>query len=625
MKNLIFLVIISCGLTHNIMALEKGYLGDLGVVVVTPTRGEHEIGKIAGRIDVITKEDIKELNAKTVDEALKTSLGIDFQDTGMLGHKVTLNMRGTQGKYGCQQVLILQDGRPVNEEYLGDFDFRLLPTENIERIEIVHGPGSALYGENATGGVINIITKNGKKETVREIHTSIGSYNSQWYKAVYGAETGNFHHFTTLGYDLTDGYLKNSNGTNNDWKSYYFSEKIGCNLSENSDITASLGYAAGIGTKEDFEEKPRRDYEDLVYKVNWNQEKKAKFSARVYRNGFNQSYKWKFGFTGEYEQFTLGGQVQQSYQFSKSQFITAGIDFKTEDVSVLEFFGKVENTVKTSAFYLQDEIDITKNLKLTLGGRYDHNDCFGEELSPRVSLLYAPTENTSYYVSYAKGWRAPKPTDLYQPRVTRSFPWGSMTFEGNPDLKPSTKLNYEFGVKHIFFKKVSGEISFYKSDTEDEWDFMLESDGIYRTNNITQIETYGYEGKLDWKVTESFSSRIIYNYTEPKYKKYKPDPAIEGNICEDISKYAGVLGLSYKIKGHMFNLNMRHVGPRFTNPENANKLSSFTVLDFNMNVSICKGITLSTGINNFLDEEYYETEDYKQPGRTFFAGLSAGF
>ena len=597
---------------------------DLGKIVVTATKTEKMLKDLGGGITVITREDIRESNAKSVSGLLRTVTGIDMQDEGAFGHKARLNMRGLQGRYGSQHVLVLQDGRPVNEEYLGDVDFRLLPVDNIERIEIVRGPGSALYGANAMGGVINIITKTGEKEPFAQIQTSGGSHNTQWYKAQYGARTGNFHHFTTLGYHYTDGYLKNTDGTDKDWHSGHFTGKLGYEFADDSDLTFSFGYTRGVGTKEDFEEEKTVDYEDLAYSLNWNPDKEARLLARIYRNGFDQDLAWNSGFTGEYDQFTLGSLVQQSYRLGTTHLLTTGIDLKIEDVDILEAGGKVEELLTTTAFYLQDEIDVTKALSLTLGSRYDSKSEFGGEFSPRAGMLYKLTEITSFYASSSKGWRAPTPSDMFLPRTT----YFGMTFEGNPDLEPETMWSYELGAKHVFGGKALGEITLYKNDIKDAWDFMQDPDTIYRPNNVTQVETYGVEGKLLYDISKNLAGQINYSYTQPKYKKYDPDPTIEGNRLEDILKHSGGLGLRYTSEGgSVFNVYARYGGDRFTDPENSpdGKLSSFTVTNVGAYLPVTKETGITVSILNLFDKEYRETIHYKQPGRTVFVGIRAEF
>ena len=142
--------------------LKSGSVYTLEETVVTATGKEEKLKDIGGGVEVITAEDIETGNIISLTDILKNALGMDIQESGLFGHKPTLNLRGLQGNYGCQRVLILQDGRPLNEPYLGDVDLRLIPVENIERIEIVRSPSSALYGTYAMGGVVNIITKSGK-------------------------------------------------------------------------------------------------------------------------------------------------------------------------------------------------------------------------------------------------------------------------------------------------------------------------------------------------------------------------------------------------------------------------------------------------------------------------------
>jgi outer membrane cobalamin receptor len=587
-------------------------------MVVTATRTEKSLGNVPGSVEVIDEKEVKAANAKTVDELLKTVAGVDLQGSGVPGSAVRLNLRGLTTGYQAQNALVLVDGRRINDQYQGNVEFGLLPADNVERVEIVRGPASALYGSNAMGGVINVITKRGQETPVAELAGSTGSYDTQLFRASHGWKIREFDYFLTGSQTSTDGYMDNSDSTDRDWEAKNFTGNFGYGLPEDSEIRLFLGYYDGAGTDENSEREAQKDYQDLLFAWNWGADVEAPLRLRVYRNGEHHIYDWEGPGEGIYRQYTLGTDIQQSVMLGDRQRFTLGLDSRSDSVDIDEVAGDIDEDQSTLGVYVQNEFDLTDALQLTAGLRYDHSGDYDGELSPRAGLLYRLKEGTEVFASVNRAFRAPSLADQH----ARNEFFG-MVFEGNPDLDPQTMMAYEVGARHRVTDTLKAEISTFFNDIDDFWDFMRDPDGVYRTRNIARVRTYGVESGLRWQATETVSTFANYTYTMGTYEKFDPNPAIEGNVLEDLARHKANIGVDFlNAKGMRAAARLRCVGPRFTDPENKldKKLDDYAVADLRAGVPLSKHFELTLSVDNVFNSGYSDFAEFRQPGRTFLFG-----
>ncbi|MFH1229924.1 MAG: TonB-dependent receptor [Planctomycetota bacterium] len=591
-------------------------------IVVTATKTKRDIKDLSGNASVISSKEITESNATTSDRILSNQPGIDIEGGKFLGSKSRLNIRGLQGNYGAQRVLVLVDGRPVNEEYMGDVDFRTIPIDNVDRIEIVRGPTSALYGSNAMGGVINFITKRVQdNKPFVEIKNSVGDFNTYGTSIQHGAKFSKMDYFISANDETTDGYLKNSDGTPRDWQTQNVNNRVNLSLDKDSTLGLSMGWNNGNGHEESFIRELSRDYYDLIYQTNWSQDKKTDFSARIYRNGLAQTLKWDYGFNGKYNQSTIGSQVQQSAELIKGHLFTFGIDNKTEDVLVKEAAGKIDEVINSSALYIQDEMIWQEKLILTIGLRNDNNDQFGNELSPRAGVVYHLSDQASLRGAIGKAYRAPTVSDLYLPKTS----YFGMTFEGNPNLGPETIWSVETGLDYKFTEELMSRLTIYKSALRDAWDYMRDQDNVFRPRNVTKISITGLEAEMNYEMLKGLSAFANYTANTSKYDESKTNPSIQGNYVENVPLAQGIFGVRLQPESDMtINLKVKGSGIRYTDPDNtgANKLPKYMVADVDLNTRMTKNGTIFLSVNNLFNRDYKEVKDYAQPGRYFTAGFS---
>lgn len=608
---------------------KKPLILSLEELVVVGTRGERKLRSLSDTVSVISRSDIEVAHAVTVDEFLDSVPGVNIQGAGHYGDKVTLNFRGLQGRYGAQRVLVLIDGRPANEEYMGDFDFRFVPVEAIERIEVCKGPASALYGGLAIGGVINIVTKNPRKKKAGTFSASLGSHNSRQYTAAISTGGKTLASLFTGSGFATDGYLKNSDGSNQDWENGRLFVKVVRSLGQRSVLTFSTGAAYGTGHEENFKLHQVNDFQYLSLETPLGKGTKKKLEVRAFRNGTYQERGWTFGVDSRYHQYTAGAQGQYTQELSEQNILTSGVELKTQRANVGALAGHIEEQITEAALYAQEEIESGK-LKLTLGLRLDLNDEFGSQVSPRAGITLEAAKDTVLRLSGGKAFRPPTISDLYLPPTPYDPP---DIYAGNPDLKPEILWSGELGVRHkmrIAGKQVSIDAALYRSRGIDFFDYMPVTEPVvtHRPQNFSAVNILGAEIEVAAILSSGLKASLGYTYTDARYARYEPDPAIEHNRVEDIPQHSGSTALTYHSReGHTASVMLRIVGDRYTDHENimANKLHSFAVLGVGGTAKLSDHTRAFARIDNMTDKKYREVAGKVQPGRTFTIGMSLVF
>ncbi|UCC95762.1 MAG: TonB-dependent receptor, partial [Candidatus Omnitrophota bacterium] len=206
---------------------------ELEKIVVTPSRIEQREGDLSQNVSVITSDDIEEGAIFGLDEALDMLPSVDVWEQGSLGATKSLHIRGVTS----EQVLVLVDGRPLNTPRDAFADLNEISLGNVERIEVLRGPASSMYGSNAVGGVVNVITKRGTDESGTTLTTKFGSFATKNVMFSHGNKLKNFDYFISYDYISSHGHRDNS-----DYLAHTLDAKLGYELSEEHDVTFSTGY-----------------------------------------------------------------------------------------------------------------------------------------------------------------------------------------------------------------------------------------------------------------------------------------------------------------------------------------------------------------------------------------------
>jgi iron complex outermembrane recepter protein len=654
MKHFVFsiiLFILSLSIPFSLAAQEKEVI--LDEVVVTATRDPEEIRKIPANVTVITREGIEQSNSKNVVDLLNDQADLVVRDYYGNGKTASVDIRGF-GETGTLNVLVLVDGRRVNDIDLSGVDWTQIPLDQVERIEIVRGSGTVLYGDNASGGVINIITKRPEKPFSAQAEGVAGSYGYYKGGASAGGKWGPLSAIFSGSYQDTDGYRENGFLRAKDIGGkviFDLNEDISFNLSgsfhqDDSGLPGGLpkaiyevdrratlapndkaktddGYLA-LGTKARFGEWDRFEM-NLSYR---NREVTDLFRSYGFEDKRNLS---TWGVTPRY--------ILEKPLWILPNKLTFGLDFYDSDSNVFSesAFGsnRVEVTKQSTGLYLLDEVSLLKNLILSLGFREEWvtYDLFqdvprvkdkNQENEPawNVSLDYLFDKKSSAYVSAKRSFRFPVTDELIQ-----FYP----VFRVNPGMKPQTGYQYEAGVRHAFTDWIEANLTLFWIETHDEIFF---NPVTFNNENFPKTRRQGMEVGAKARPFKWLSLWGNYSYIKPTLQQ---DP-YSGNDIPGVPRNKGSVGADFQVwNGFSFNARSTFVGSRYLISDWTNrvdKLDGYYSIDAKLSYA-WKGLKAFVGVNNLTNQKYAEwavtngsgTSQlfYASPERNFIGGVSYVF
>lgn len=635
-------------------------------VVVTATRDIQEIRKIPANVTVITHEQIEKSNALTTVDLLRSEVGVIVRDWTGSGKTVTLDIRGF-GETGPLNTLVLVDGRRVNEIDLYGVDWTQIPIDQIERIEIVRGPGSVLYGDNAVGGVINIITKQPVKPLSAKGEITFGSYHfnkenvsveGKWkdfsamlnasYKGTEGYRENSFFRAKDLGgkiiYDLNENlsFHFNTNIHRDDYGMPgavpYDIYKVYRRYTQNPYDKAETddGFIL-LGTKMNFG-KIGRFEADLSYR-----DRESHSSFYYFSPFFSSTYKLKIatiskGFTPKY--------ILEIPVLDHNNKLIAGIDlYKSEwdsdSESISSFFGittvdiqRNSVTKKSIGPYLFDELSILENLILSFGFRkewvsYDASQKPSlmeykkkeKEYAWNFGLDYLFSKRSSVFFGVKRSFRFPVVDELFQ-----FYP----TLATNYTLKHQRGYNYEAGIRHTFNQWIEGNLTLFWSDIKNEIFF---NPYTYSNQNYPKTSRQGIEIGTKIKPLSWFTLWGNYSYIKPTLR----GDDFPGKDIPGVPRHKGSIGGDFDLgRGFLLNTGINVVSSRYFISDWANeadRLDGYYTIDSKLSYS-WKGFKAYLGVNNLTNRKYAEygvlnwlgqPNFYPSPERNFFGGISYTF
>jgi len=484
-------------------------------VFVTASRIEENINSIGASISIIPGEELRKRNIINVEEGLRDELGVDVQKSGgFLGSLTDVRIRGAN----TDQVLVLMDGIPVNDPFTGSFNFSLIPIDNLDRIEIVRGVQSALYGSEGVGGVINIITKKGRGKPKLSLANISGSDDTFKEELSLNGMLSEVDYSLSLSRLDTSGFRPGPFGRTGHNNTSIISQ-FGYALTHNSSLRLLVRYHdADTEIPFDF---PSSVYPSIqIYDPNSKEEEK--FLNTTLRFRHNPSKLWDYYIEGAFvhsdykfdndednrvtfptishsnldtKRFMIEMQ-NNLHLFKDRDIISFGFEYKKDgaernDLSNLPSFGfappeftRVDKDRDIKAFFLQNHINIKNILFADIGFRFDHYSDFGSTTNPKVSIAYILKETyTKFRMSYGKGFNAPTLSDLYFPNF------------GNPDLKEERSENYEFGIEQKLLNNLLLlNVTFFHTDFDNLIGVIpTDTPPFFKVTNVNKAKTQGWE------------------------------------------------------------------------------------------------------------------------------------
>ena len=410
------LVLVASGWTEAQENKEESVL-ELEKIVITATRTPHLLKNVPVSTTVITEKEIEQTGASTLAEALENVAGMRVTYLGSTGSLSTALIRGST----ADKVLVLIDGRGLNPAASGVVDLGFLPVQDIERIEVVRGPFSSLYGANALAGVINIITKPTPEKGQTQIGLSYGTYETSEYTLTHGGRLDKTGYFLTANLGDSAGDRENSSSNKT-----HATAKLTYQVDDSSGFSLLAGHShrdTGVPGPTTFpslsaQQQDQRNFLDFSY------HKDLKGGARLLAKTFIEQYDicyknpeaWGGPMRDTTKDLASGAQIQYSLPWGR-HLPTVGLELKQNRVKATTIDGTSRiggsRKLDTVSLYLQDEMNLSPRLVLVPGLRYDNHSAYASQSSPRLSLLYFLGQNTRLRTSYGQAFRPPTVNELY--------------------------------------------------------------------------------------------------------------------------------------------------------------------------------------------------------------------
>ncbi len=680
MKNwrwyVLFLVFFTWGFPGSVTAEEAateepvaedaatGKVHKMDEMVVTATNYETSIKDIPSNVTVISSEEIQAqyLPDNDIGDALRNIAGVTTR-RAYAPFPPYINIRGV----GSNGTVILVNSIPTNWEII-----QAIPPENIERVEIVRGPASVLYGANASGGVINIITKEGGEGINGTVGGGYGTFNTWRAQATSNGTVDKFH-YSFAGYkDKSDG----TNIVNNtvlpsvsmiedcSYDKWAASLTAAYDLNENGKLSflfnffqdeytrgrpnvggdwdryfTSLTYDQAFGEIFLFKGYVGFRYDDLLH---------------LYDYG-NQNYDLKQTRNTDYREIPL--ELQLTARLGWGNALTGGFFYNYQDTDQ-DYHNPVGTQinynrykVRTLAGYLQDVWKPIEKLAVTAGLRYDnwqnYDNTFtnyvdqhpaaqtNDNWSPKIGAKYNFTDRLGVWVNYAVGFNPPTPEQLYDDRTS-----GGNPREPNPDLKPETTRSWELGLENWFMENLSTKVVGFFNYTDDKIISWFNEENIWINKNIGRSKSYGVEFDLFFQPTDNWIVNTNFTWNPAEIDQDPSNPSQEGNALPFSPEYKANLSVTYQVP---FNFEVsgfcRYLSKQQTNDANteyttsgeARYMPSSFVVDFKgtkhfpVQWGQLKNIDVSLSVDNIFNADYRTFYIYEDPGTTVFGEVKFFF
>lgn len=638
-------------------------------VVVSPTTQPTPSDQSASSVTVITAADIESQQLRTVPDVLATVPGLNVVQTGGPGSQTSVFIRGTNSNH----VKVLIDGIDVSDPSNpnGSFDFGQLLTGDIERIEVLRGPQSGLYGSDAIGGVISITTKSGNGPPKITLSTEGGSFGTTNERASLSGSQADFsyvfnvQHFqsastpVTPSYDLAPGEQRN----NDFYDNWTYSTKLGAKLSDTWAVNVVGRYTDSKlnYTNDDFVDYFPTSFAEPIQSTQIDHQ----FNGRVeavwtpfagFKNFFGVNYtnSWTWNLdpntdTGYVSpavlppMVNLGTRVEEDYrgelQVAPGQLLLFGAQdqnetLRTNSSSVIdptfccETFFITNAERRNDAGWLELQNQLTKQFYIVSNIRYDANEDFGDHTTFRVAPVYiVPQTDTKLKASYGTGFKAPSLEDLY----VNFLPF----FVANPNLKPEESAGWDVGFEQpIANDRFRFGSTYFHNDINNLIETVTTpTPGVESLGNINKASTYGFENFAAWQVNSRFNLRADYTYTLAIADSTPgcTSPPCAGQQLLRRPKNKASLTANWQATDRLsLSSTLLYVGSwwditrQLEPPYGLNlyvKAPGFTTVNLAANYALRDNVTLFARIDNLFNAQYEDPLGFMRPGFGAYAGL----
>ncbi len=612
---------------------------ELPETVVTATRLPTPLEQVASAVTVITADEIERRQARTLPEALRLVPGLHVVQSGPTGAVTSLFMRGTESNH----TLVLIDGIEINDPSTPDgaFDFSNLLLADVARIEVLRGSQSTLYGSDAIGGVVNIITKRGRGPA--RFTAALDGGSRATFDQALGASgsVGRFDYRVTLEHFATDGEsitpARNRpagvSGEDDGFESVKASTRMGAQLTEDARVDLALHYLFAQNDLDTAPEDPnarqnnrqffarasvqaalldgRFDNRLGVAYSDFNRDNgnRADSLSTAYSNAHFRGKKLKFDWQGdialgESHILTLGAETEKEKADSASDY-SSGFSSRTRD------------SARSTAGFVQLQSSFGDRLFTTLGLRVDDHEGFARKTTWRIAPTYIHRETgTRIKGSYGTGFKAPSLQQLYGENF-----FGSIgTFKGNPDLRPETSRAWDIGFEQpLLGERLRFGATYFDIRIDDLIDY---NSGFTSLINIDKAKTRGVEAFVALRPMDALSLRADYTFTIA-------EDETSGALLLRRPKHRLSLAATYDVTGNAsVTATALYVGRRADiDSKTFARITTggYTVVNLAGSYRLNDRWRFHVRIDNLFDKSYEPADGFQAPGISLLVGLKASF
>ncbi|SPP66480.1 TonB-dependent receptor plug domain-containing protein [Nitrospira lenta] len=633
--------------TKDVTPAEQADIIQTPEVFVSATKTPIPVTQVTSATEVITEQDLKRRQIKTVADALRLSQGLTVFSNGGPGTSTSVRIRGSNS----DQVLVLIDGAIMNSATLGEFNLANLTTDNIERIEILRGAQSMLWGADAMGGVINITTKRGTGAPSANAFFEYGSFSSIREGGQVSGKTGIVDYSVALSrWDYTGFSAVNyrRGATERDgFHNWQASTRLGIALPHEGRLDFNFrllqgkasfdnGFGPGFDTLGGFSNsqqfvysaaytQPITNWWNQVFTAARQTEDLESSSGQSQRNVQTGVVSTPFLFRSQINTVSNRLEWQNNFQIGKPLLLTAGYQFREQQGENRDLLTNSldipTKTLSSHAGFAQAQLNLWDRVFATAGVRHDEYNVFGGATTYRTTAGYLHQETgTKLRGSYATGFRAPTINQLYFP------------FYGNANLKPERSQSMDVGVdQYLLDKRLTISGGYFWNRFRDmivtQASSTVCSPFGFCAENAGLVGTKGWEASVKYAVIRDVplikSLDVQAQYTNTISRNLQQYP---GNRSPRMPVDQWSLIVSYQpIDPLRINLEGRYVGSRFNDVNSTEKMRAFDVWNLSATYDVMKQVQAYVRADNIFNEKYEEVLYYGTPIRSIFAGVRVNY
>lgn len=627
MLRTIAFILFLIGLSNFADAAEPAGGDTLPPVVVTATRIETPEPEVTTSISVITADDLRSQQAETVLEALRDVPGLDVVQSGSRGTNASVFIRGAES----DQVLVLIDGAEVNLTTTGGFNFAHLTTEDIDRIEILRGAGGTLYGSQAIGGVIHIITKAGRGKPELSLAAEGGNGGTHRQGLALRGGTNRLGYAFSASRLETDGFRP----VNDDYQNLATSTRLDFRFTENTRLRGIFRFRKtdlGLFNSNNFlaidDPNARENTTSYLVKGDWEQKLLPGWDYRISTAFFKEHDKFTddpdpgsfdVPTRNRFRPRILATELQSNYRWRDWSTTTFGMEYKKRQATTTTLTAtRIREDQRNMAYYVQEQLQFfSDRLILVSGVRLDDHQAFGTEWSPAASAAYLfPRSGTKLKLGYAQGFKAPSLNELFDP------------FFGNPRLGPEQSWEINAGIEQELFNKHLMGLTYFHREVDDLIQAVEIAPFTFVSRNVARVRVDGLElfGNLD--LGKGFSARANYTFLE--------NDTSSGRVVRR-PRHRGNLLFDYRQDRFQINLNINMVGKRDDFDVDATAAPFLKIQPGYVKVDLAssyalpwkpvgvKSLSLHGKIENLFDKKYEEADGFPARPLNFLVGIRGTF